>query len=415
MKHLYTSALAETAYDAIVIGSGIGGLSTAVLLAKSGKKVLVLEQHYEPGGFSHTFKRKNFVWDVGVHYVGQVNIKGALLKKAFDYISDGKLKWTDMGDVYDQAIIDGDIYNFRSGYKNQLNQLIEYFPLEEEGIRAYFKLVKKISGSSIMFFSERTMPGWLSKTVGHFLRKGFYKYSDRTTYDVIREFTSDKKLIAVLCAQCGNYGLPPKQSSFPIHAMIIDHFLEGGNYPVGGASSINGTFIEALEASNGQLAIKAPVKNIIIQKNKAVGVEMQNGDKLFAKKIISNAGAHNTFNRLIAENDQSGDESSHVNSIAPSISHVCLYIGLGESDEALKLPRHNIWCYENYDIDADFDKHHLDSHSRSPVVYISFPSAKDPSWKSSHAGTAAIQVVGSFPFIGMKEWENTLAETRRKL
>jgi len=407
MKHRYSPALAEANYDAIVIGSGIGGLTTAVLLAKAGKKVLVLEQHYEPGGFSHTFKRKNFVWDVGIHYVGQVNIKGALLKKAFDYLSDSKLKWSDMGDVYDQVVIGNSVYNFRSGYENQLNQLIGYFPKEENGIREYFKLLKKISARSVMFFSERTMPGWLSKTAGYFLRRGFYKYSDRTTYDVISDFTSNQQLIAVLCAQCGNYGLPPKKSCFSIHAMIVDHFLEGGNYPVGGASSIHRTFTEALEARNGVLAIKAAVKNIIIKNNKAVGVEMQNGDKIFGKKIISNAGAHNTFNKLISNGSTDHITAEAVNSIAPSISHVCLYIGLNESDAALHLPKHNIWYYENSDIDASVDKHHLDSNKKSPVVYISFPSAKDPSWQTLHPGTAAIQVVGSFPFAGIKEFENT--------
>ncbi len=407
MKHRYSPELAKTAYDAIVVGSGIGGLTTAVLLAKSGKKVLVLEQHYEPGGFTHTFKRKNFSWDVGVHYVGQVNIKDALLKKAFDYISDGKLKWADMGDVYDQAIIGGDVYNFRSGYKNQVNQLIEYFPGEEKAIRDYFRLLKKISSRSIMFFSERTMPGWLSSTVGYFLRKGFYKYSDRTTFDVISEFTTNQKLIAVLCSQCGNYGLPPKKSCFSIHAMIVDHFLEGGNYPVGGASSIPKTFIDSLEANNGILAIKSPVKCILIENNKAIGVELENGDRLYGKKIISNAGVHNTFNKLLVNGSSDTETKAAVNRIIPSLSHVCLYIGLNESDATLRLPKHNIWCYENYNIDANFDKHHLDSHSRSPVVYISFPSAKDPDWQHSHPGTAAIQVVGSFPFEGMKEWENS--------
>ncbi len=407
MKHRYSSALAETTYDAIVIGSGIGGLSTAILLAKAGKKVLVLEQHYEPGGFTHTFKRKNFVWDVGVHYVGQVNIKDALLKKAFDYLSDGKLKWADMGDVYDQAVIAGDVYNFRSGYENQVKQLVEYFPEEEQAIRNYYKLLKKISGNSIMFFSERTMPGWLSKSVGYFLRKGFYKYSDRTTYDVIRDFTSNKKLIAVLCTQCGNYGLPPQQSSFPIHAMIIDHFLEGGNYPVGGASSIHRTFIDVLESNNGKLAVRAGVKNIILDANKAIGVELENGDKIYAKKIISNAGVHNTFNKLLSNSPKTNLIAESVNTIAPSISHVCLYVGLNNSDANLKLPKHNIWCYENYDLDESFDKHHEHSPERSPVIYISFPSAKDPAWEKTHPGTAAIQVVGSFPFAGMKEWDNS--------
>src|SRR5436190_9696662 len=119
----YTSYSPGKKYDAIVIGSGLGGLTTAALLAKEKKKVLVLERHYEPGGFTHTFKRKKFSWDVGVHYVGQVSDKDASLKKAFDYITDYQLKWEPMDDVYDTAIIAGDHYQFLSGKENQLNQL----------------------------------------------------------------------------------------------------------------------------------------------------------------------------------------------------------------------------------------------------------------------------------------------------
>src|SRR5258706_12940842 len=115
MKNLYHADLAQAKYDSIIIGSGLGGLTTAVLLAKRGKKVLVLEKHYVVGGFTHTFKRKNFVWDVGVHYVGQTHDKKSLLSKAFDYVTDGKLQWEHMGEVYDKAIIEGEEYLFKSG------------------------------------------------------------------------------------------------------------------------------------------------------------------------------------------------------------------------------------------------------------------------------------------------------------
>ena len=194
--------------------------------------------------------------------------------------------------------------------------------------------------------------------------------------------------------------------------MIIDHFIEGGNYPVGGASSIHKTFTDTLEAYNGTLAIKAPVKKIIIKNNKAIGVEMENGDQLFAKKIVSNAGAYNTFNRLLEGENSITSTKASVNTIAPSISHVCLYVGLNHTDQELHLPKHNIWCYEDYNMDVNFDRHNKTSHNRSPVVYISFPSAKDPSWETSHPGSAAIQVVGSFPFAGVKEWEKTRWQKR---
>ena len=73
MYKKYTSDYCKHSYDVLVIGSGLGGLTAAALLSQSGKKVLVLERHYVPGGFTHTFKRKDFQWDVGVHYVGQVH------------------------------------------------------------------------------------------------------------------------------------------------------------------------------------------------------------------------------------------------------------------------------------------------------------------------------------------------------
>ncbi len=406
MKNLYSSELTKTTYDCIIIGSGMGGLTTAAILSKAGKKVLILEKHYVIGGFTHTFKRKKYEWDVGVHYVGQVNLENNLMRKAFDYISDGKLKWADMGDVYDQAIIEGDTYNFLKGRENQLNQMIKYFPEEEKAIRTYYDLVKEIGASYITFFSERTMPFWLSKTVGYFLRKKFYKYSRQTTYDVIRTLTSNEKLIAVLCAQCGNYGLAPQKSSFAIHGMIVEHFIEGGNYPVGGAAAIHNSLTEVIESKGGTIAVKADVKRIIIENNKAIGVEMENGDKLYAPSIVSNAGAHNTFNNLIAKEIQKVNNTKELNKINPSVSHVCIYVGLNATDEELKLPKYNIWLYDSYKFDAFQNSHLETTDSTSPLSYISFPSSKDPSYQSKHPGTATIQVIGSYPYNWMKEWED---------
>jgi all-trans-retinol 13,14-reductase len=407
LKNLYSSDLTKAHYDAIIIGSGLGGLTTAVCMAKAGKKVLVLEKHYVIGGFTHTFKRKKMEWDVGVHYVGQVNIKNSTMRKAFDYVTNGKLQWDDMGEIYDQTIIEGDVYNFIKGKEPQITQMIAYFPEEEAAIRAYYQLIDKVSADAGSYFAEKTMPDWLSKLVGYKLQRKFYEYSNKTTYDVLSSLTSNKKLIAVLCAQCGNYGLTPKKSSFGAHAIIIAHFLDGGNYPVGGAASIHKYITEVIEHHGGILAIKADVKQIIIENNKAIGVEMQNGDKLFATNIISNAGAHNTYNKLIPATVSQPEQIIELNKIKPSVSHACIYIGLNASDEALQLPKHNIWYYENYDLDAANEHHVKTKDSASPLFYISFPSAKDSAWQLKHPGTATIQVIGSYPYEWVQEWENT--------
>src|ERR1700728_1598486 len=88
-KHL---SLADS-WDAIVIGSGIGGLAAAALLSIYGRKrVLVLERHYVAGGYTHVFQRHGYEWDVGLHYIGEVQQEGSMLRRAFDTITDGRLE-----------------------------------------------------------------------------------------------------------------------------------------------------------------------------------------------------------------------------------------------------------------------------------------------------------------------------------
>jgi all-trans-retinol 13,14-reductase len=196
------------------------------------------------------------------------------------------------------------------------------------------------------------------------------------------------------------------KSSFGIHALVVAHYLEGAAYPTGGAANIHKSLTQVIEQHKGIIAVKAEVKNIIIENNKAIGVLMQNGDKIFAKKIVSNAGAHNTFNKLILPELQKEENTTALNKVQPSISHACIYVGLNTTDEQLNLPKYNMWLYNNYDLDFNNEHHLKTKDSISPVLYISFPSAKDSEWQQKHPGTSAIQVLGSYPFNWIEEWEH---------
>ncbi len=412
MKNLYKSILTQQHFDAIIIGSGLGGLTTAALFAKKGKKVLILEKHYEAGGFTHTFNRKDLSWDVGVHYVGQVNNPDALMTKAFQYATEGKLQWASMGEIYDKAIIDGDEYNFVCGEENQIQEHLKHFPDEEKALRSYFAQVKNMGAATSMFFGEKSMPYWLSNFLGILLRKKFYSYSDQTTFDALSKLTTNQKLIAVLCAQCGNYGLPPKQSSFAMQAMITGHYLDGGNYPVGGASEIHKTLLSTIEKYGGVLALKADVQEIVITKNKANGVRLKNGDILKAPIVVSNVGARNTFKKLVHDQSSIKSIQHELEHIKASVAHICLYIGLDCSDEELNLPKYNYWLYNTYDFDSSYAAFLKDSTLDIPLAYISFPSAKDPAWNDTHPHKATIQVICAASYDWVKQWEDTKWQKR---
>ena len=110
----YRNHISQQTYDSIIIGSGIGGLCTAALLSMQGESVLVLEKHFKIGGWTHTFRRNNYEWDVGLHYIGQVNKPHSAVRKLFDLISGGQLEWCSMDSNYDRIIFPDRAYDFHA-------------------------------------------------------------------------------------------------------------------------------------------------------------------------------------------------------------------------------------------------------------------------------------------------------------
>ena len=396
-------------YDTIIIGSGMGSLTSAAILAKEGQKVLVLERHYIAGGFTHVFKRKGFEWDVGIHYIGEVQRKDAIIKRLFDYISDDQLKWADMGAVYDKIIIGNKSYDFVKGVQNFKDKLCSYFPDEKEAITAYVDLVFAAVKTSKGFYMDKALSPILSTLIGGKLRKKFYTFSDKTTDEVLRSITKNETLIKVLSAQYGDYGLPPKQSSFVMHAAVARHYFSGGSFPIGGSSKIAATVDKVIENAGGTILISAEVDEVIINKNRATGVKMKDGKIFSAKNIISGAGIMTTYDKLLPKQIVEKHQlKKQLKTVKRSVSHACLYIGLKGSPEALKLPKTNYWIYpDKIDHDTAVDNYVKDLESDFPVVYISFPSAKDSDWSNRYPEKSTIDIITLLPYEPFDKWKNS--------
>ena len=404
----YKRAELTGAFDAVVVGSGIGGLACAAMLSKhGGKRVLVLEQHYTPGGYTHSFHRPGYEWDVGVHYIGDV-APGSPIRRVFDDISNGGIEWADMGAVYDRIIIAGDTYDLPKGRRRLRDSLVAAFPDEEEAIDGYFAAVRSALTAYLPFQAAKVLPGPAASVSGPLLRRGFWRWSDRTTAEVLGELTDNPRLIAVLTAQFGDYGLPPGESSFAMHALVANHYFRGGYYPVGGARVIAESIIPVIEESGGQVLTNAEVAQILIEDGRAVGVQMADGAEIRAPIVISDAGVLNTFAKLLphAEAEQAGllDDLAQV---SPSVGHMCLYLGFEQDAAALDLPRHNLWIYPDDDYDRLMAESRSDPAADLPLVYVSFPSAKDPDFARRHPNRATVDVITAVPYEWFAEWDGS--------
>jgi len=394
-------------WDAIVIGSGLGGLTAASLLARhADKRVLVLERHYTAGGFTHTFHRPGYEWDVGVHYVGDVHRPHTLLRRAFDHLSDGELAWADMGAVYDTIVIGDDRYDLVAGREQFRERMHGYFPQQTAAIDRYLVELRATTHRSKRFFLEKVLPPMLGAIASLALRWPARRDTRRTVREVLSTITDDPRLRGVLAGQYGDYGLPPGEASWFMHAMLVGHYLNGAAYPVGGSSRIAATILPGIERAGGAVVTSAEVARILVENGRARGVRLASGEELRAPLVISDAGVALTFGPLLSPDVAvRANVTPTVAGAAPSFAHVSLYVGLRHEAAALGLTPANRWIYPHHDHDHNVARYTADPDAPLPVTYLSFPSAKDPDFTRRFPGRATIEVIGVAPYAWFAPWE----------
>ena len=410
----HADALDGERFDVVVVGSGIGGLTAGVLLAKhAGRRVLVLEQHYVAGGFTHSFARPGYDWDVGVHYLGGELLDGDHpSRRLFDELTGGAVEFADMGSVVDRIVIGDDVYDYRSGVTAWKQQLIEYFPGEADAISGYVDLVKRVSASTRTYALSKVVPGGPGGLAGSRLGRDFRGLAGRTTGEVLADLTDDTRLRAVLAGQFGDYGLPPSRSSFAMHSLVTNHYFRGGCYPVGGASVIPAAAERVLEDHGGRVLVGAEVTDVLVRDGRAVGVRIADGREVLADHVVSDAGVFTTVGLLPAAVRTEHGLDERLAEVERSVSHLTLYLGLDASTEAMGLEKPNLWLYPSEDHDHNVAAFEADPSAPLPLVYASFPSAKDPDFAQRHPGRSTIDVITLARHEWFADWGGTRWQRR---
>ncbi|KAF0716834.1 Aste57867_2629 [Aphanomyces stellatus] len=381
--------------DVIVIGSGISGLTTAVALAKQGKRVLVLEQHDVAGGNNHTFEEKGYEFDTGLHYLGgHLDDKKWPNRKLFDYISNDGVEFQHLGEIVDKAvttfadgsrdevIFSGDLDEFKATLKAR-------FPGEHGAIDAYFKAIVEARRNLGITVGLQTCPTW-ARSLFRYWNAPKFKYYLKTVQEIASTLTTNQDLIGILNYCWADYGDPPGRSAFAMNSAILNHYRGGGYYPIGGPSVIAKKVTRAIEAHGGKVLVRAPVETILVDASGAAyGVRVK-GKDILAKMVVSTVGAPATYTKLIPE-AHSRRVAHLVKDLADPALQSCssvmsLFVGFKGDAKELDLPTYNIWKFPSWDHQANMDANKTSPNAPDAFYFLSFSSAKDPTYATRYPG-----------------------------
>lgn len=342
--------------DAVVIGSGMGGLAAARMLAQfGGKRVLVLEQHYTPGGMTHEFSREGrFKFGTGVHYIS--GNAGPFL----NFMTDGRVQLHPLPDDYDVLHFPGFDFAVPATREKYQARLTELFPDEARAIDRYFRRVRR----AMLALAARNVLSSMSSPVrrmGLPIVERLVPSAYRSLRDEVHRNVTDPALRAILQARWGLYGTPPATSAFGYHAAVpTTFFMDGTAHPVGGPKAINEIVLEILAERGVEVRTRQLVRSIVVEKGRAAGVDVVDGSdgrayRVTAPTVVSAAGVRNTYALLGREVDLPAEPSA-----------VMLFLGLKRSPAEFGVHGENHWFMPDLD------------GSPEGTLYVSFASLNNP-------------------------------------
>ena len=370
---LFSSKLMENP-DAIVIGSGIGGLCCGGLLAKAGKKVLILEAHTKPGGAAHGFEKNGYKFESGPSLWSGIgswpttNPLGQVLKALNQKVD--LIKYHD----WNVQIPEGD-YTIGVGDKRFLDQINSISGKEAiDEWNRFIQLIKPIGAAAnaipllALNQNKETVFQLLKRSKNLLTHFKSFKYLGGSFGGFVDENLKDQFLrnwVELLCFLIS--GLSKDETNAAAMATLFDDWFKPNaylEYPKGGSASIVQALLNGINSFGGKLKLNSKVSKIIVERNKAIGVELNNGEKIFAENIISNADIWNTVDLIPKEISKFWREEKSRTPKCKSFLHIHLGFNANGLED---IPLHSIWV-------NDWAK---GITAERNVVVLSIPSALD--------------------------------------
>jgi all-trans-retinol 13,14-reductase len=329
------SALFEKEYDFVIVGSGLGGLACALILAMENYSVIVLEKNHQIGGHLQVYSRDKSIFDTGVHYVGSLD-EGENLNQFFKYFGIlDKLKMKRMDEEFDVIRFeDGSEYAYAQGFDAFAKKLITYFPEEKEAINQYCEKILDICSKFPLYNLQTSSDG-------------YYMESEILTinaHDYIASLTENVRLRNVLAGSNLLYAGSRRKTPFYVHALIMKSYLSGAYKFTDGGSQIAIQFNKAIRRHGGQVLKYKKVVAANYHENGTVrDVVLENGEIVRGKQFISNVHPAVTID-IFGEDKFLNIYKNRIQGLENTVSTFLVHITFHE--ESFKYLNHNIYFHD---------------------------------------------------------------------
>ena len=395
-----------TDYDAIVIGSGSGGLTAALALARAGKRVAVYEQHDHPGGYTQSFTRDGFTFSPGVHYVGGLG-PGGTLRRIYEGLGVANdLEFLELNpDGYDHAIIGRERFDYPKGRQALAERLKERFPAERAGIEGYLEVVTRMNDET-----GRALPvrGWLDAATLPFRMPTVLRYGLGSAEHLLHRFIGDPLLRAILSVQAGDHGMAPSRAPAVLHAGVLGYYMDGAWYPRGGPQTIADTLVAHIRAAGSEVHTGTAVDQIVIERGRVRGVRLADGRLVRADVVVSNADPGMTWGRLVPFWYVPRGLRRRMSRLRYSASTLSLFLGVDMDVRAAGLDSGNCWFDRTTDVDAPYrfaERRYLNGLEEIPGLFVNVTTLKDPLRRRD--GKHAIEAICLASYDAFARWEDT--------
>ena len=264
--------------NCIIIGSGLGGLSSGIILAKNGYRVSILEKEAQVGGCLQCFVRKGVRFETGMHFIGSA-APGQTIDRLLRYMGVGERLALSRLDPtgYDVISLQGERFEIASGKDAFVEKLAARFPQERTALEHYFDLVSAIAGGS----SSRNLE--LSESSASL----YADYQLRSVDDVLGGLVKDERLRNVLVGNLPLYAGRRGETPFSSHAFIVDFYNQSAFRIVGGSDRLAQLMREELERLGGRVLTRCRAAKIVCDDEKAIAVEDADGTRYDADLVLS--------------------------------------------------------------------------------------------------------------------------------